>query len=190
MSNSPAWEQKLRAMVKYYAACQQAGNTRKFLDRYPVTHANGDVDPEVRDKLKQIGGESIAEHKDGADEIQNLTEELKNDPNPDKPQWEERVNQKREELKRKSNEILDQKTDEAIDYIYTLPDQERETAADFWKTILAGFIQFWADAWDWIVTMVKAITDWIADMWETIKASFRQVGKAFESAWEWLKNLF
>lgn len=190
MSNTPAWEQKLRAMVKHYIACQEEGSLRKFFDRYPVKQPNGDVDPEVRDKLKQVGGESIAEHRDGADEMHNLTEELKNDPNPDKPAWEERMNQKREELKRKSSEIIDQKTDEAIDYIYTLPDQEREVAADFWGTVAAGFIQFWSDAWDWIVTAVKAVIDWITDMWETIKAAFKQVGRAFESAWEWLKNLF
>lgn len=114
--------------------------------------------------------------------MHNLTEELKNDPNPDKPAWEERMNQQREELKRRSTEIIDQKTDEAIDYIYTLPDQERETAADFWGTIPAGFIQFWSDAWDWIVTAVKAVVDWITDMWETIKAAFKQVGKAFQDA--------
>lgn len=142
------------------------------------------------DKLKQVGGESFAEHKDGADDMHNPTEELKNDPNPDKPAWEERMNQQREELKRRSAEIIDQKTDEAIDYIYTLPDQERETAADFWGIIAAGFIQFWSDVWDWIVTAVKAVVDWITDMWETIKAAFKQVGKAFQNAWEWLKNLF
>lgn len=92
-SNAPAWEQKLRAIVKYYAVCQQEGDTKKFLDRYPVTKANENVDPEMRDKLKQIGGESIAEHKDGADEIHSLTEDLKDDPNPDKPQWKERMSQ-------------------------------------------------------------------------------------------------
>lgn len=189
-SKAPAWEKNLRAMVKYYVTCQQEGNTRKFLDRYPVKKPNGEVDPEVRDKLKQVGGGNIAEHEEAAESVHILTKELENDPNPDKPAWEERMNQQREELKRKSAEIIDQKTDEAIDYIYTLPDQQRETAADFWGTVAAGFIQFWSDAWDWVVTAVKAIIDWITDMWETIKSAFVQVGKAFQSAWEWLKNLF
>lgn len=144
----------------------------------------------MRDKLKQIGGESIAEHKDAADEMHNLTEELKNDPNPDKPAWEERIKEKREGMKRKSSEIIDQKTDEAVDYIYTLPDQERDTAGDFWGIVTAGFIQFWADAWDSIVTAVNAIVDWTSGMWETVQSAFEQVERAFKNAWEWLKNLF
>lgn len=187
---APAWEQKLRAMIQYYGICQLEGNTHKFLDLYPVKQPEEDVDPEVRDKLKQLGGESIAEHKDAADEMQNLTEELKADSNPNRLEWKLRMNEKREELKLKSTRIIHEKTDEAIDYIYTLPDQERETAADFWRNIVAGFIQYWADAWDQIATAVRAIVDWATDMWEIINSAFQKVGEAFRNAWEWLKNLF
>lgn len=188
--NAPAWEQRLRAMVQYYTSCQLEENPRKFLGRYPVKQPNENVDPEVRDKLKQVGGESIAEHKDVADEMHNLTEELKADSTPDRLEWILRMNQKREELKLKSTRIIDEKTDEAIDYIYTLPDQERETAAEFWRTIVVGFIQSWADAWDQIEIVVGAVAGWNPNMWETINSALQHIGKAFESSWNWLKNLF
>lgn len=188
--NGPAWEGKLRDMAKYYNVCLNNGNVRQFLNRYPVKNSSGDVDPEVRDKLKQLGGESIAEHKDATDEIHNIIEELKKEQNPDKGVWKERVKDKYDELKRKSQEIIDQKTDEAIDYIYTLPDQERDTAAEFWALIISGFVQFWADAWESIGTVASAVAEWANDMWDTIDNAFKEVEKAFANAWEWLKNVF
>lgn len=118
-----------------------------------------------------------------------LTEELKNDPNPDRPAWEERIIRKREELIRQSAEIIKQKTDEVIAHIHTIPDQQRDGAASFWEDITAGFIQFWAEAWDWIVSAVKAVIEWLMNMWETIKTALKQVGKAFAKAMEWLEVL-
>ncbi|KAA8898228.1 hypothetical protein FN846DRAFT_962742 [Sphaerosporella brunnea] len=211
----PMWKHKLLTMAAFYKDCHHEGNMDKFFEVYPAAQSlqaqvlalsdpssppeamsvaeapePSGLPADTTEALKKVGGGMITEHQEGSDEMKGLTDQLKQDPKPNKDSWKDKINKKREELKKKSAQIIDEKTDSAIAVIEKLPESQRDTAADFWGNIASGFLKFWDTIWTWLQNVWQAVVQWFSEMWEKIKQGFQEVGKAFVSAWNWLKSLF
>lgn len=210
-TDAPAWEKKLRGMVRLHATCHEEGDHKKFFEAYPVhpslskrslrgfqsepitLSASSGLDALTtaeKDTLKASGNDTTSKHEAVKNKIDGLTEELKDDPNPNKDSWKDKIKKAGEEAKEKLNKIIDDNTDAIINKIRQMPEDKRDAAVDFWGTILSGFLDFWTGIWEQILNVINAIVDWVINMWEDIKTAFKKAAGIFVDAYNWIKNLF
>jgi len=209
----PMWKHKLQTKATFYKECHQEGNLDKFFEVYPIpqvlqarvlalianptslTDAPPAPEPSglpasITGPLKEHADQMVAEHKAGADKVQAMADQLKADPNPDKNAWKAKLNKKREETKDLSVKSIDDTFNNVIATIETLPEANRDAAADFWDFVNSGFLGFWNGIWKGLEKIFDAVVQWLSNMWETIKAAWNTVQHGFEDAGHWISSLF
>ena len=85
-----------------------------------------------------------------------MTDELKKETNPDKPLWRDRLEKKREEVKKKSAQIIDDSFDEAVSIIHKLLKSQRERPADMWGDVATGIAAIYVKVWKALLAVVFA----------------------------------
>ena len=200
--NLPAWKRKLRHTANLYRSCAEKGDLGSYFTTHSTalrtTYANvslvsGSVhykaEPPPDEILKSDGNEFTKEHQDVSDNVQDVANSLK-ESNATKEDCITRLQKAREEAKRKSSEIIDDKFGKVESYLSTLTPEQQDWYTDVWIEFVNGFLSFWSQVLDYLWDIVKAVLDWLAGVWEKIKEFFHDVADTFVRAWNFVKSFF
>jgi hypothetical protein len=206
--STPAWKEKLQKMASYYRTCHEKGDLAKYFEVYrPSAHGDDEEgtgatirstlnlasqaksSDENYDALQNIGDEMIREHEACSQSIEATADELKKS-NADKPTAIDRLQKMREEMKRRSCEIIDKKMDETIAWAEALPEEKRDAAVDFWVKIQNKFLEFWTCIWELVDRVLKTVIGWLANVWAAVAKCWEEVKEVFVNVWNWFKALF
>ncbi|KAL1851192.1 hypothetical protein Plec18170_006516 [Paecilomyces lecythidis] len=162
-----------------------AGKLSGFQRGFNLAAAQNKSDP----TLHKLGKELISDHESTSKEIEQTTKDLK-DSKASRETAKQRMEEARERAKKKSNDIIDKKFDEALAYMDTLPPEKQDRAADLWIGLSNGFLRFWENVMGLVLDVIKTVIAWLANVWETVKKFVIAIKDTFVAAWNWFTGLF
>ena len=130
-------------------------------------------------KLNAITVDCVKKQQQVFEGFKEEVESLKNSK-PDEPAWKAKLDAKREEMKKESNDAIDASFDAASTYIQELPKEQQEPAA----TVFFGLTDLTTKAAEFVFRKIKelmeSLVDFLRGIWDKVVTTYNSV-KSFIS---------
>ena len=148
------------------------------------------VDPDTEKALDEINIGTANEGDSQYVGYSEYTEGIKDDPNPNQADWEQRVKNKGSDVKTQMSQRVDEATELAIKVIKQLPSVAQDAAADCYTTGLDVVMVFFNKVWECIQKVINAIAEFFKGVWTALTNAWTAVKGGFDAVISWFTRGF
>ena len=189
------WEAQMDNHAKLAVKCIQSRDFSPFqiirahdiisgIDHTVTLYAAFESKELAKEAEAHIKGENIdltnkgnGNYKYFSDKVEGLKDkDIKGqDPKVVKEDWEKMMDKEADDASERSSKFIHENKDKCVKYIYTLPDEAREPAANLWKNTLNVVMDFFKDVWNTITDVCKQVVEFLKGLWNKIVQAWNKV---------------
>lgn len=158
-----------------------------FIDRAHLDQGFDQSLHGVPDQLKDINSKAVETGQNAYQDLNDSVTKLK-DQKPDKPSWEQKIDDAGVKAKEISNKAIDDATTAAKEVIGKLPEGSREVASNVFVSGFNAVQQFFKNVWTQIKAVAQAVYQFLLGVWTALEKAWNAVKSAAETAWTWIKG--